>query len=311
MSSPQRLSVKFFASPNPGPNTQLEPFIPLFHKFIQNGGVEGILIDVADYAHVPEGPGVILIGLEVDYGLDLRDGRTGLLVTRKRCAGSSIAELTEQALRMALGAIVAIEADGSSGLCFATGQVELHVTDRLRAPNDDETFAATLRAALPVGQKVFGEDVKLVRLHGDDRRRGLALEFVAPSAGDAKSLLDRLGGPVPAAEKRPAQRGKWEISVEELARMRGAGEDFVLVDVREQNEHETCNLGGLLIPLGSIQAGMKQLDKDAHVVVHCKVGDRGAKATVALREAGFTNAWNLAGGIDAWSDRVDPKVPKY
>jgi rhodanese-related sulfurtransferase len=311
MTSPQRLSVKFFASPNPGSGTDLGAFIPLFHKFIQNGSVEGTLIDVADYAHVPEGPGVILIGHEVDYGLDLRDGRTGLLVTRKHCGGHSVDELTEQALRMALGALVAIEADGSSGLSFATDKVELHVTDRLLAPNDPESFSAAEQAARPVGEKVFGDGVKLARIHEGDPRRGLALEFVAPNAGDAKALLDRLGGAAPAAEKRPMQQSEWEISVEELARMRSEGEDFVLVDVREQKEFDTCNLGGLLIPLGTIDGGMNQLDKSAHVVVHCKTGGRSAMATKKLRDAGFENAWNVGGGILAWSDRVDPSVQKY
>ena len=56
---------------------------------------------------------------------------------------------------------------------------------------------------------------------------------------------------------------------------------------------------------------MKQLDKDAHTVLHCKVGPRGAKAVAALRAAGFENTWNVQGGIAAWSDRIDTKMPKY
>lgn len=312
MPSPHRLSVKFFASPDPGPAADLAPFIPLFHRFIQNASVEGVLIDVADYAHVPNGPGVILIGHEVDYGFDLRDGRAGLLVTRKSRGDTGVAELAEQALRMALGALVAIEADGRAGVSFATDKVELHVTDRLHTPNDEASFEALKGEMLGLGETLFGAGaVELVRIHADDARRGLALEFVAPNAPDAKTLLDRLGGPAPVVPKRPVQQSEWDISVEELARMRNDGEDFVLVDVREQHEYETCNLGGKLIPLGTIEEGMKQLDKSAHIVVHCKVGPRGAKATLALREAGFENAWNVEGGIHAWSDRIDPKVPKY
>ena len=312
MSSPVRLSVKIFASPDPGRDANLEAFIPLFHKFVQNSSVEGVLIDVADYAHVPDGPGVILIGHEVDYGLDLRDGRAGLLATRKRCGGHSVAELAEQALRMALGAVVAIEAEGSSGLAFATERIELHVTDRLHAPNDDAGFAAVQSALQPICDSAYGAgQAKLARIHSDDPRRGLALEITAEGAPDAKTLLDRLGGMAPPAERRPLEQSQWDIPVEELARMQNEGEDFVLVDVREQDEYDKANLGGTLIPLGTIDEGMKQLDKAAHIVVHCKTGSRSAKATAALREAGFEKAWNVAGGIEAWSDRVDPKVPKY
>jgi hypothetical protein len=81
----QRIAVKFFVEPDPRATVDLEPFIAMFHRFIQQGSVEGLLIDVADYAHVIEGPGVILIGHDVDYGIDTTGGRAGLLVTRKRC----------------------------------------------------------------------------------------------------------------------------------------------------------------------------------------------------------------------------------
>ena len=79
----------------------------------------------------------------------------------------------------------------------------------------------------------------------------------------------------------------------------------------EQVEYEVCNLGGQLIPLGSLGERVHELDPGAHVVVHCKLGGRGAKAVALLREAGFENAWNLAGGIFAWIDHIDPGLPKY
>lgn len=312
MTSPQRLSVKFFARPDPGTDIDLEPFIPLFHQFIQNASVEGLLIDVADYAHVPDGPGVMLIGHEVDYGFDLRDGRPGLLVTRKRCEGAGIPELVEDALRKALGAVVAIEANGSAGVRFGTDRVALYVTDQLRTPNDAAGFDALKGEVLPIAEKLFGAGaVEVARCHADDRRRALALELLAPSAADAETLLGRLGGPAPPVPKQTVEQGDWNISVEDLAGLRADGAAFVLIDVREPHEYETCNLGGRLIPLGTIPEGASDLEKDAHVIVHCKTGDRSAKATAALRKAGFSNVWNLRGGILAWSDRIDPSVPKY
>ena len=88
---PRRVSVKFFANPQPGSALDLAPYIGLFHQFIQEKSVEGLLIDVADYTHVPDGPGILLVGHDVDYGIDLAGGRAGLLTVRKRIEGSSFA----------------------------------------------------------------------------------------------------------------------------------------------------------------------------------------------------------------------------
>ncbi len=104
---------------------------------------------------------------------------------------------------------------------------------------------------------------------------------------------------------------EWDIEVEELARLRDEGVDFVLVDVREQNEYEICNLGGELIPLKSLPARISLLDPADHVVVHCRSGGRSAKAVEILRASGFGNAWNVKGGILAWIDRIDPSLTRY
>ena len=78
----QRISVKFFVSEPDA--VHLPAFIPVFHRWIQDHAVEGLLIDVADYKHVPEGPGILLIGHEGDYSIDMAKGRPGLLYSRKR-----------------------------------------------------------------------------------------------------------------------------------------------------------------------------------------------------------------------------------
>ena len=94
-SSPKRIALKFFA--DSAAEVPLEPFIKLFHRFIQEQAVLGLLVDVADYAHVPHGPGVILIGHDVDYAVDSTAGRTGLLTTAKHYAndGAEIADVLE------------------------------------------------------------------------------------------------------------------------------------------------------------------------------------------------------------------------
>lgn len=108
-----------------------------------------------------------------------------------------------------------------------------------------------------------------------------------------------------------AAQSPWDLSVEDLKQLRDAGADFVLVDVREPHEYEICHLDGVLIPLGALPERMGELDREAHVVVHCRSGGRSAKAVEALRSAGFANAWNVNGGILAWIDRVDPSLTRY
>jgi sulfur-carrier protein adenylyltransferase/sulfurtransferase len=102
-----------------------------------------------------------------------------------------------------------------------------------------------------------------------------------------------------------------EISVEELKKRFDAKEDFILLDVREPHEYQICNLNGALIPLNDLPRRVHELDPSKDMVVHCRSGARSARAVGFLQHAGFTKAKNLAGGILAWSDRIDPKVPKY
>ena len=107
------------------------------------------------------------------------------------------------------------------------------------------------------------------------------------------------------------QSGVPEITVEELKRRLDAKDDFILVDVREPHEYQICNLNGQLIPLGDLPRRVSELDPARETVVHCRSGARSARAVAFLRQAGFTKVSNLAGGILAWSEKIDPKVPKY
>jgi adenylyltransferase/sulfurtransferase len=90
------------------------------------------------------------------------------------------------------------------------------------------------------------------------------------------------------------------------------GDQFVLIDVREPHEHRICNIpSAKLIPLGEVSKRLNELAPQADIVVHCKSGVRSAKACGILRQAGFQHVRNMKGGILAWSDKVDPSVPKY
>lgn len=104
-----------------------------------------------------------------------------------------------------------------------------------------------------------------------------------------------------------------DITAPELKQKLDAKEDFQLIDVRQPNEYEFARIeGAKLIPLGEIISRMKELDSDREAIILCKMGGRSARAIEALVQSGYTGKLrNLRGGITAWSNEVDPKVPKY
>jgi adenylyltransferase/sulfurtransferase len=103
-----------------------------------------------------------------------------------------------------------------------------------------------------------------------------------------------------------------EMSPHELKRRMDAGEPFELIDVREPFEYEIARIdGATLIPLGEIFERLDELSGEQPIVVHCHSGKRSAQAVGLLQQHGFTKVYNLEGGIDAWSDQIDPNVPKY
>ena len=102
-----------------------------------------------------------------------------------------------------------------------------------------------------------------------------------------------------------------EIEPAALKKKLDAGEDFFILDVREPHEFQICNLNGTLIPLGDLPRRVHELDSARAIVAHCRSGQRSARAVEFLQQAGFRKVWNLKGGILAWSDQVDPTVPKY
>src|SRR6201987_5057560 len=112
-------------------------------------------------------------------------------------------------------------------------------------------------------------------------------------------------------EEKAVETGIPEMQVEELKRRLDAGEDLYVLDVREPHEYQICNSGGPLIPLGDLPKRVNELDSSREIVAHCRAGVRSAKAVGFLQQAGFRKVHNLAGGILAWADRVDPKMPKY
>jgi sulfur-carrier protein adenylyltransferase/sulfurtransferase len=103
-----------------------------------------------------------------------------------------------------------------------------------------------------------------------------------------------------------------EVTVSELKKMRDNKEDFQLIDVREPHEVEIATIHGELIPMGEVMNNLDKISRDKKVVIHCRSGARSGAVVQALeREHGFTNLYNLKGGIIAWANEIDTTVTKY
>jgi sulfur-carrier protein adenylyltransferase/sulfurtransferase len=103
-----------------------------------------------------------------------------------------------------------------------------------------------------------------------------------------------------------------EITVLELKKLIDSKTDFQLIDVREPHEYDICNLEGELIPQAEIPHNVDKISRDKQVVIHCRSGARSGNMVNWLeKNQGFTNLYNLKGGILAWADQVDPSMTKY
>ncbi|MCE2731979.1 MAG: rhodanese-like domain-containing protein [Cyclobacteriaceae bacterium] len=103
-----------------------------------------------------------------------------------------------------------------------------------------------------------------------------------------------------------------EISVQELKQLIDSKADFQLIDVREPHEVDICEIGGELIPMHDVPHNMDKISKDKQVVVHCRSGGRSGQIIQFLeKNHGFTNLYNLKGGILAWAKEIDTSMPTY
>ncbi len=174
-----------------------------------------------------------------------------------------------------------------------------------------------IKLILGVGEPLIGRLLLVDALNMNFRQLKLRKNPDCPVCGTHPTVTelidyDQFCGILPPSKtEEKVNNGIPQISVTDFKRKRGAGEDFFLLDVREPHEFQIANLGGHLIPLGDLPARISELDSSREIVVHCKMGGRSQKAAEFLKQAGFNKIQNLAGGIQAWSEQVDPKVPKY
>ena len=184
----QHINIKIYVDGDL--SVDVAQFIDIFHEWIRTEALDEMLIDVADYRHVPAGPSVLLIGLEADYGMDNADHRYGLMYNRKAPLDGSNEERFCHALRAAVHVCQMLEAKfGDNGsLKFHRQEFDFLINDRAIAPNTPETFNACkseLEASL---QKVLGHsDFSLE--HNDDPRKRFCVKIKVAKPIDFSALL--------------------------------------------------------------------------------------------------------------------------
>lgn len=180
-------------------DVELEAFIPVFHRWIQAQDWEDTLIDVADYRHVPNGPGVILVAHDAQYAMDTSDGRIGLLYSRRRETHAShqhIRSMTQRlhsVVRSALTTCQRLEAEATlpRPLRFRGNELLLRFNDRLAAPNTAQAYDALRECLEPLLVQLYpGAPPQVDRV--EDPATRLSLSIKADESSDVETLISRL-----------------------------------------------------------------------------------------------------------------------
>ncbi len=173
----------------------------------------------------------------------------------------------------------------------------------------------TVKLILGIGQPLIGRLMLYDALGMKFRELKLRKNPECPICGDNRTIHELIDYQqfcgIPQHQPEPTAVTT-DIDPTEVKAKQDRGEQFVLVDVREPHEFQIARIpGSVLIPLGDVPKRLGELDQNAEIVMHCKMGGRSAKAVDILKQNGFKNVRNMTGGITAWSDKVDPTVPKY
>ncbi|MDZ7735628.1 MAG: hypothetical protein U5P41_05640 [Gammaproteobacteria bacterium] len=189
-----RIGIKFFNKT--GQDVPLTDFIPIFHHWIQDKKLDDLLIDVADYSHVPAGPGTMLIAHEGNYAVDETGGRRGFLYYSKHeVPGATLADRLAVVCRRNLAACKLLEEDEETKdrMSLDYGQIEIFSNDRLHGPNTDETWAEFEPVLKEFLEKLFpGTAYDLEHDDSDPRERFRVTVSLKSDAEKAEELLARL-----------------------------------------------------------------------------------------------------------------------
>lgn len=186
-----RVCVKLYADEPRGVD-DAEVFVPIFHEWIRDNKLDVVAVDVADYAHVPDGPGIMLVSYEAHFALDRADGRFGLLAQRRKpVEGGDVRVALAATLRHALKVAAGLEQDRRlrGRLKFDASLVRIELNDRLLAPNTDETYAAIEPIVREVVADVFGSPPAEVKRVPNDPRDRMALDVRLDGPADVQKYL--------------------------------------------------------------------------------------------------------------------------
>ena len=174
----------------------------------------------------------------------------------------------------------------------------------------------TVKLILGVGQPLVGRLLLYDALGMRFRELKIRRDAECPVCGERPTIRELIDYHqfcgVPRAGSAAEEPAGPDIDVLQLKAKLDRGDRFLLLDVREPHEHQLCRLpGAVLIPMREVSKRLEELDRNQEIVVYCRSGARSAKIAQLLRASGFPVVRNLTGGILAWSDKVDPSVPKY
>ncbi|MEK7766340.1 MAG: hypothetical protein AAB368_08890 [bacterium] len=184
--------VKVFAAPGPVPD--LRPFIPVFHRWIAGHKLDGILVDVAEYTHVANGPGVLLVAHEGQWVLDAEDGKLGMVYSQRRPPEGTPAEHLRRALRECLKACALLEqeSEAKGKITLTPNHLSICVNDRLATPNAPATYAALEPVVREVLSPLYS-DLKLTP--EPDPRKRAGIQITVASAPSISEILSRANSP--------------------------------------------------------------------------------------------------------------------
>lgn len=174
----------------------------------------------------------------------------------------------------------------------------------------------TIKLLLGLGKPLTGRLLLYDALEMSFRQVRIRRDPQCPICGENPTITELIEyeatcDPTENSQSMPETPFK-NLTPQELKERLDQGEKLFVLDVRQPEEYAICRLeGSTLIPLGELPQRIGELDPSQEIVVHCKMGGRSAQAAQFLCERGFSNVWNLAGGINAWSQTVDPSVPQY
>jgi hypothetical protein len=186
----QKINIKIYGD---GSVPELVTFIPVFHNWIQNKSCEELLIDVADYSHVPAGPGVVLIADECNYSVEYgSEEKFGLLYNTKEVRQGDNESRIRHAVHQALKAAVRMEGDERLRDLKFPGQLFRLIVNSRDLSNNDSTFQSMQNDLNAAFDKIFGDSKYSTKRVSNDGRERLTVEVMHASRQDLHSLLGRI-----------------------------------------------------------------------------------------------------------------------